>query len=317
MMKRLMKILSGGFIFIHVAAFVCKPLGPPEEVSRLLSRPFPEDMKKQFPGGWEDLVSTVERTQFVINTTLGSGIRTYIEFTGELPNSLEEVCKGSYIPFPCEQILNPFTQKPILETPRGQWGHVEYTPTKGKKSLRGFLPLTVTLPNFLEEGNLHSIIELNTYNSIHYTDDFVPWSKLGFGPEWITAFSTSAVISGSMSYYWYCTGGTPNSFNEMADAFPYLRNLRNGFTGGYARLIAERRIPADASPAVEKQVMEEVENFGGTPGDFAIVWNGFTSRVIVYGKDGRGISKTHEERLLAYKGIDPRTNTRIYNRSLP
>lgn len=317
-MKFIKIYVAGCILAVSFVAFICQPQGFPEEhLSRLLSRPFPETLKEQFPGGWNEYLSTAQYTVFSVYTTLGAAFNIYIDFEGKLPGTIKEVCESPYMPFPCQEILNPYTKKPLLETPAGTAGHVEYKPPQDLKSLPPFLPLYLTVPDW--EDNPLSVKERQTFITIGpYSPDYVYKGLLGLEPAWGTAAGMEHLIASSITAFTACTGGRgPQSFEELANMFPYLRKLRNGFTGGYANLIFERTIPTNASrEEVEKQI-KELKKFKGTPGDFAIVWNGLPSRVVVYGLDGRGIGETFDERTLTYRDTHLRTSIRKSDHPLP
>lgn len=306
-----------GLILAGFVAFVCKPVGfRQDEITTLVSRPFPDTLTQQFPAGWDDLLSTTQRTVWLVTSTIDVGYGIFMETEGRQPGSMSEFCREPYMPVPCSEILNPFTGKPILEAAPGTLGRIDFEAPPSPTALKGSAYYSITVPDW--ENDPASTKVLRMLRPVDYSPDFEPLDK-SLAPAWISARATAGLVSRAIFTFDQCKAGPPGSWEELAAFAPYLRKLRNGFSGGYAKPVFERTVAAGAPPEAQGELMKELERFKGNPGDFAIFWGPGAGplRVVVFGQDGRDIDKTLDELRLRKMGIDPVRHIRTSNPLFP
>ncbi|MHA2611840.1 MAG: hypothetical protein V2G33_05605 [bacterium JZ-2024 1] len=316
-MTRILNFVLMG-VPLLLMGFICENWSPPSH-----EIPFPESFKSQFPGGFPELRAKRFLYESTLEATIGVGYYTYMTFEAKKPESVQELCQTPYMPVDCKDILNPYTGKPLLETPPDTYGWFTIsTPDTSDPTSPGYfhylLPdekdpnlkpkeevvydavwLKLSIPFNLLEGKQFAIF----YRPKHLEDG------------WKTATAVKRSLVHALYNYKFCKGKAPTSFEELKEMFPFLSKLRNGFRKNYAQLagfltlpgyesVFEIILPWFSSYRRNQSTFTE-EMLTGQPGDFYILiaqpgtapldileW-----RVVVFGADGRDIIfKFREER---------------------
>ncbi|MHA2612162.1 MAG: hypothetical protein V2G33_07250 [bacterium JZ-2024 1] len=321
-MTRILNFVLWGFP-VFLMGFVCEnfPFLSPKI-------PFPESFRTQFPGGFPELRAKIFLYETTLEGTIGVGYYTYMTFEAKKPESVEELCQSPYMPVDCKDILNPFTGKPLLETPPDTYGWFTIsTSNTSDPTSPGYFHYL--LPD-TKDPNLKPKEEISDF----YLKLVIPSDLLGqqfyilYLPKhledgWKTAAAVKRSLGYALSMYRICKGfgKVPTSFEELKEMFPFLSKLRNGFRKNYAQLAGFLILPGNEivfdisriypsvgqdflledSPRNQSTFTEEM--LTGQPGDFYILiaqpgtiqwppgW-----RIIVLGDDGRDIRfKLREE----------------------
>jgi len=236
-------------------------LVPPGFEAEQQKKPFPEALLAQFPGGWQDLFARAEALDPLRLLFVETGYRTFVAFEGRVPNSVQEICAGPFVPVDCKEWVNPFTGKPQLETERGTLGWMGFSATGTSPVLAKHPVLIATLPNWQSETLEPTTVEVPITG--------LPWAfDPGAPMEWKKALSIEEGLSGLFTAYLYCYG-KEGTWDEVRQAFPIADKIMNPFTGKPIRFTVERTIKLP-----EKQYRKIFREIASqTPrGDFSILW---------------------------------------------
>ncbi|MHA2637354.1 MAG: hypothetical protein V2G34_07265 [bacterium JZ-2024 1] len=324
MMRILKFVLLGIPVCLMGWKFICeRPLNYSSKI------PFPESFRAQFPGGFSELIAKMSQYETTLTATIGAGYYTYMTFEAKKPESVEELCGSPYMPVDCKDILNPFTDKPLLETPPGTYGWFTISTSNTSDP---FSPghFHFLLPDE-EDPNLKPIevvndnfLKLDSPPSLHGQQSAIFFLPKHLDDGWKTATAVQHSLAYVFSKYRICKKRMPTSFEELKEMFPFLSKLRNGFRKNYAQLAGFLTLPGNeyvfnisgllfspypppkatlrTSPWNQFTFTEEM--LTGQPGDFYILiaqpgtaQHGNEFRIVVLGDDGRDIIfKFREER---------------------
>ncbi len=258
--------------------------------------PLPAELKTIFPGGWEEVWQKNGAHSLITQSIFLAAVDAYVDFEGKLPSSMKEICDGPYMPVDCKEIPNILIGKPLLETPRGTLGWFEYEPPVNPTDFSQPIYFLETVLKIA--GNRVTVGEDRTPNHMlpnMRRGKIVTYPKT-LGDAWKTALAVRIVLGAVVSMFPWCRQERlPRSFEELIELSPFLKKLRNGFSGEYARLTMFRVF----HPTTEKEawkIYREVKlNTTGPPGDFAIILlkipelHFARQPILVFGADGRDI----------------------------
>ncbi|MHA2612022.1 MAG: hypothetical protein V2G33_06525 [bacterium JZ-2024 1] len=91
-----------------------------------------------FSGGWRGIFDLAEKADFLDIMVIQMGVKVFVRFEGRYPKTFQELCESPYSPLKCADIPNVFANKPLVETPPGELGAVEFKIlAPGDRGLRG------------------------------------------------------------------------------------------------------------------------------------------------------------------------------------
>jgi len=155
------------------------------------------------------------------------------------PQSYAELMNSVHASIRPADMLNPYTGQPIQQVSQPSAGDISWqtTPTT----------LTVTF-YYLCNG------EILSFSPIGFDEEFLNEAVAStmFIPEHLTqqndryTFMVCEFMDSWFLFFHANEGRMPNSFDELANLFPFLRKVRNEFTGGYAQNVpSESRSPGN------------------------------------------------------------------------
>lgn len=249
--------------------------------------PFP--LPERFPGGWKEYFDLEQKAAFLESIIImHAGVRTYGVFEERYPKTFRELCESPYSPLKCADIPNVFTNKPLVETPPGEIGAIEFKILAPGDGGMDALYFGSSRSNTKDDSyerleirhwRLHPFtgeIVITLWDRIEPVHKLIGWTQrlkkflqeyARSSPGFATAYAVQEALELALLDYMECGTGVyptyrdtlprdkktyPTSMDELLRTFHFLEKLRNGYTGGYARYIPY-------SPGVK-----------GNPGDFTI-----------------------------------------------
>jgi len=306
------------YFHLTLAGFVLMGLicVPPQIEQRIAGKPLPGPLAERFKD-WEE-VTAHRAALFGVMAVVHHGLKNYVMTHLRLPKGLTELCEGPYLIVDCKDLLNPYTGRPVFETPKGELGSiwVELDPPGGEADL--LTKFSEMMTQFHWDTGKPRVEQF----IFGFVRDYInPNKSSPYGEIYASDTPAELIIGSSIESEMTSLGNLfadqcqlgrgkkgSYSFQEMTSIFPILNKLKNPYTGGYARLIAEKVIDAmPGTPEADAQWLAppRIDLLPPSPGDFTIVWLPSQSilrlLISVHDREGRRSNESlwaHKEKYL-------------------